>query len=412
MVRWFLSDKKPVNKPAKSSSSVPSQTESKLPINPHSIESKAILMPGGVMNIMLGYESKDATQVGTGSDSLMPTLFNAIKPRKLKDVRALLQAVVDGKPIDAKALLDEDLSLGLGKLEEKDVVVSLSGHRFNLSPYQAAMAVQDTQMEALIKSYVDVEFKEEAVRQYNEQHLEEQKKTIDDAKWAPILKQRDILLDAIRDSKKGDITSSGYPDYIITERKGSLVERELAKFYELLDVTLNEVITPGKRPFNPDLLLRPLQMYNDDKLYKEYFGGRWDDPRALFFVQKVVGYEGIQRFMPVNFVQAHQDWLDETARKLGKNEPQARGTRFEIYRAGNLESVDFYPLRGRGTSGFNFMIYGGGLGYGHAAVAWGWGRAVTGGAGFRSLCQSKTASVQNLCRNTTTLDLNRQSRLV
>lgn len=189
-------------------------------------------------------------------------------------------------------------------------------------------------------------------------------------------------------------------------RKGSLVERELAKFYELLDATLNEVITPGKRPFNPDLLLKPLQMYDDDKLYKEYFGGRWDDPRALFFVQKVIGYEGIQRFMPVNFVQAHQDWLDETARKLEKNEPQARGTRFQIYRAGNWEGVDFYPLRDRGTSGFNFMIYGLGRGEGACASGSRWG------AGFRSLCQSKTACVQNLCRNTTTLDLNRQSRLV
>lgn len=176
MVRWFSSDKKPVNKPAKSSLSVPSQTESKLPINPSSTESKAILMPGGVMNIMLDYESKEAAKVSTCTGPLVPTLFNAIKPRKLKDVSALLKAVVDGKPDEAKALLDEDPSLGLGKLEEKEVVVSLSGHRFNLSPYQAAMAVQDTQMEALIKSYVDVEFKEEAVRQYGEQRLEGQKK--------------------------------------------------------------------------------------------------------------------------------------------------------------------------------------------------------------------------------------------
>ncbi|MHB1949684.1 MAG: hypothetical protein ACYCQI_16420, partial [Gammaproteobacteria bacterium] len=37
-----------------------------------------------------------------------------------------------------------------------------------------------------------------------------------------------------------------------------------------------------------------------------------------------------------------------------------RGTHFEIYRSGRYETVDFYPIRGRGTSGFNFMIYGGG----------------------------------------------------
>src|SRR5262249_46242834 len=155
--------------------------------------------------------------------------------------------------------------------EKKEVVVSLSGHQFNLSPYQAAIAVQDTQMEELIRSYVEVEFKEEADRQKVEQRLEGQKKIDDKKKWVPILKQRDTLLKAIRDSK-GDITSSGGFDPIASEIKGSSVERELTKFYELLDATLKEVITPGKRPFNPDLLLKPLQMYDDDILYKEYFG--------------------------------------------------------------------------------------------------------------------------------------------
>ena len=59
---------------------------------PTPTESKDILMPDGVMNIMLGYESKVAAKVKNGS--LVPTLFNAIKPRKLKDVKALLTAVV------------------------------------------------------------------------------------------------------------------------------------------------------------------------------------------------------------------------------------------------------------------------------------------------------------------------------
>ncbi|MHB1949552.1 MAG: hypothetical protein ACYCQI_15745, partial [Gammaproteobacteria bacterium] len=274
---------------------------------PTTTESKDILMPDGVMNIMLGYESKVAPKVSNGS--LVPTLFNAIKPRKLKDVKALLTAVVNGKRDEAEALLKEDPSLGLEKLEENDVVISLTGHQFNLSPLQAALAVEDTQMAEMIKSKLAPELKEEADKQCAEQSLEGEKKTADEKKWAPILKQRDKLLEAIRVSKKGDITSSDEPDYIATERKGSLVAEELSIFYKLLDATLREVITPGKRPINPSLLLEPLLKYANDKFYNEYFGGRCYDPRALFFVQKVIGYEGIQRFMPVNFVQAHQDWL-------------------------------------------------------------------------------------------------------
>jgi hypothetical protein len=372
---------------------------------PTPTESKDILMPDGVMNIMLGYESKVAAKVKNGS--LVPTLFNAIKPRKLKDVKALLTAVVNGKRDEAEALLKEDPSLGLGKLEEKDVIVSLTGHQFNLSPLQAALAVEDTQMAEMIKSKLAPELKEEADKQCAEQSLEGEKKTADEKKWAPILTQRDKLLEAIRVSKKGDITSSDEPDYIVKERKGSLVAEELSKFYKLLDATLQEVITPGKRPFNSNLLLEPLQKYDNDEFYKEYLGGSWKDPRALFFVQKVIGYEGIQRFMPVNFVQAHQDWLDETARKLEKNEPQKRGTHFEIYRSGRYETVDFYPVRGRGTSGFNFMIYGGRCGYLPRGGPGGGGVA----AGFRILCQSKTAGLQILCHHAETIDLSRRNRL-
>ncbi|MHB1948591.1 MAG: hypothetical protein ACYCQI_10825 [Gammaproteobacteria bacterium] len=238
-------------------------------------------------------------------------------------------------------------------------------------------------MAEMIKSiFVELKDEDEANKQYDKQRLTESEK----ARWKPIFEQRDKLLRAIRDSKKGDITSSKAPDYIATERKGSQVERELFKFYELLDASLNEVITAGKRPFLSNLLLEPLLMYDNEKSSKDYFGSSWDDPRALFFIQKVIGYEGIQRLMPVNLVQTHQDWLDDAAEKLKNNQPQPRGTSFKIYRFGRFEAVDFYPIRRRGTSGFNFMIYGA------------WGRAGGGGYGgaaplsaFRSLCQSKAA---------------------
>ena len=139
-------------------------------------------------------------------------------------------------------------------------------------------------------------------------------------------------------------------------RGGAFVERELHEFWRLLDATRDEVITAGKRPFNPRLFLRALQI-----IYDNYFGNDWADPRALLFWQKVVGYDGIQRVMPVNYVQAFHDWLPNTVRKLKHNQPQDRSTRFEIFRVlGGWVDVDFYPLQARGSLGFNFAIYGAG----------------------------------------------------
>jgi hypothetical protein len=326
--------------------------------------------PVDVMNIMLEYDDFNKVS-GRATVPLVSTLFNSIKTQKLARLRTLLTAIVNGNPDEAKVILDKDPSLLYEKLEEKEFVTALSGHQFNLKPYQAALAVGDTQMAAMvIKPYfTKLQDEKEADRQFNEQFpngWEQAYKQAEEKEWKPIFEQRDTLLRAIRDSKTGDITSSGEPDYITTVRKGSLLEKELLEFWKRLDATRNKVITAGKIAFPPNLLLEPLQMYADDKLYKEYFGGRWSDPRALFFVQKVVGYEGIQGIMPVNYVQAHQDWLDDTAAKLQANQPQKRGTRFEIDRGDTQEGVDFYPLRPRGTAGFNFMING--------RPGWEWGR--------------------------------------
>ena len=71
MVRWLLSDK-PVNEPAKSLSTHKA-TESKLPINPNPAESKDILVPGDVINIMLGYAN---LEVSGHIQAVVSTLFN------------------------------------------------------------------------------------------------------------------------------------------------------------------------------------------------------------------------------------------------------------------------------------------------------------------------------------------------
>jgi hypothetical protein len=331
-------------------------------------------VPVNVTNIMLGYDGCDNVS-GHAVAPLVSTLFNTIKTQKLARLRVLLTAVVSGDPDKAKAILEQDPSLLYEKLEEGQFVTAPSGHKFNLKPYQAALSVDDTQMAEMVKSYfAKLHDEKEADKQFGEQCPKEWE-TAEEKKWKPILDQHDNTLRTICDSKNGDIISSGDPDYIITVKKGSPVEQELLEFWRLLDATLNEVITTGKRPFNSNLLSKALQLYDDEKNYEDYFGGRWDDPRALLFVQQVIGYNGIQRIMPVNYVQAFQDGLANTTQKLQKQQPQGRSTRFEIYHSGNLVPLDFYPLQLRGYPGFNIAERAGGgwSGRGNsAAVVGGW----------------------------------------
>lgn len=310
--------------------------------------------------------------------SLESGFFGLIRTQRLK---ALLTAIVSGDLNKVKEILDIDPSLLLEQLEEKDCVLSPTGHKFNLKPYQAALAVDDTQMAAMIKTYFVDKLKNEneADKQYKEQcHPPKELKEVEEKKWNLIFDQLETLTLAIRKRNEGDITSSGNPDYIVTLKKDSAVEKELNEFWRLLDATRDKVITAGKKPFNPNLLLTAWQTYDDH--FEDYFGNDWTDPPALLFWQKVIGYDGIQRAMPVNYVQAFHDWLDNTVEKLKNNKPQDRNTTFKIYRAGNWVPVDFYPLRDRGSLGFNFAIYG--------ACAGGrtWGR---GGRGIEAFVNQK-----------------------
>ncbi|MEO8402860.1 MAG: hypothetical protein ABI597_13895 [Gammaproteobacteria bacterium] len=319
-------------------------------------------VPAPVVNIILEYVSPDPVLIsGGGSGSLVNTLFNSIKLQRLARLRTLLTAIVQGQPDEAKKILEKDPTLLDEKLEEKEFVTSRSGHKFNLKPYHAALSVGDTQMADMVKSFFTDE--KEADRQFEEQ-CPKRWEELEDKKWSPIFEKLDNLV-LIIGAAKADITSSGDPDYILTVKEGSLVETKLNEFWSMLDATLNEVITVGKWPFNRKLLLKALQVYGDDKNFETYFGNSWTDPRALLFVQKIIGYEGIQRLMPDNDVQAWRDGLENTVGKLKKNEPQGRSTEFEIYRAGNWLPVSFYPLKprkssmGSNSSVSNFVIYGG-----------------------------------------------------
>ncbi len=301
-------------------------------------------VPAPIVNIILEYVSPDPMLISSaGSSSLVTTLFNS---QKLARLRTLLTAIVQGQPDEAKKILEKDPTLLFDKLDNNEFVTSRSGHKFNLKPYQAALSVGDTQMADMVKSFFKDE--KEADRQFDEQ-CPKGWEELEEKKWSPIFEKLDKLVPIIG-AAKADITSSGDPDYILTVKKGSLVETELNEFWSMLDATLNEVITIGKWPFNRKLLLKALQIYGDDKNFETYFGNNLADPRALLWMQKVIGYEGIQRLMPDNDVQAWRDGLENTVKKLKKNEPQGRSTEFEIYRAGNWLPVSFYPLKPRKSS--------------------------------------------------------------
>ncbi len=149
------------------------------------------------------------------------------------------------------------------------------------------------------------------------------------------------------------------------------VASELAAYRKSLNDRRNEVVTTG-RHYNLNLPQELHQIYDDH--YVDYFGGHWDDPRAMLFWRQGIG--GEQTGMTANMAQAYCDGLFNTAQKLQEGKPQGRSLKFEKYdsggAAGGWAGADLYP-RGRVDSdlGFKFALLGRwGRGAGRA-----WGRA-------------------------------------
>lgn len=343
--------------------------------------------PVDVMNIMLEYDDFDKV-MGHGLVPLVPTLFNSIKSQKSARLKHLLTAIVNGNLDETKSILEKDPSLLVEKLEEKDHVVALSGQRSNnVTAYRTALAVEDTQMAAMIKAkLIEVAGEDVANSQYREQ-FPTGWEAAEEKRWAPLFAQLNTLTDVIKDAKHGDITSSGDPEYKLTVREGSVVAVALAQFRSLLDATLRDIVTTG-RHFNSKLLLQAFKIYDDR--YKD-FGNDWSDPRAMLFWQQVIGT--IQRGLPVNYVQAFCDGLYTTEEKLRYNNPQSRSLKFELFDTGRRTwvSSDFYLLSAS-RLGFDYAIY---AGRGRCGLGGGRGPLNVGGTeGLRSLCQSKTACMQ------------------
>lgn len=219
MVRWFLSDKSknsPSNPDSKGfghslmtkAQSNPNSagpgpgTMTTMPFNSKQSELNDINipMPGGAMNIILGYAECDNTVEEKGTVSLVSNLFNSVKTKRLTDLKTLLLASVDGRPDEVKALLKKDSSL----LEENELVTvtSLTGYQFCMRPFEAAWSVDDTEIAQEMRDFFAD--KKEADRQYEAQHPKGWQQA-EEEKWKPIFQQRDKLICAIRDIKEAGL---------------------------------------------------------------------------------------------------------------------------------------------------------------------------------------------------------------
>ncbi len=301
------------------------------------------------------------SRASKASYSLFQPTMNKAKKAKLKELlEAILCPEVDAERkidriADIKKVIEKYPHLLLEELDEKECmeIRGPSGHPAAPTLYRTALATEDTQLAKMIKAkLIKVGGEKAANDQYNAQ-FPEGWEAKEEERWAPIFKQLKVMTEAIRYATHHDIVSSGHSNHNLTVRDGSYVAIELATFRSMLDATLNDAATAG-RHFNPNFLLKAFQLYDDH--YQDYFGNNWDDPRAMAFWQLVIGY--VERFLPVNYIQAFFDRLCMSEDKLRKGEPQARSLKFEVFDEGRNSwgPVDFYPLS-TSRLGFNFAIY-------------------------------------------------------
>jgi hypothetical protein len=125
--------------------------------NVGSKDTEETLVPGDVMDIMLGYSNLD--NINNHAElPLESTLYNS----RLQKLKHLLTAIVSGDLDKTKAMLEEDPSLLLEKLEENDYVVSPSGKKSNYGTayLTALLAVENIQMASRIPDIIKTKLKE------------------------------------------------------------------------------------------------------------------------------------------------------------------------------------------------------------------------------------------------------------
>ncbi len=210
-------------------------------------------------------------------------------------VETLFMHISNGEKSQVEKMLDANPELALLPWNSKTTIIQNKGGQCiyvqGKTGYEFAIGEEDTEIAALFKAAIikvkgEVEGQEKANELFYKQRPpgweEEEAK-----RYAPTFAQAHKLAEAIRDGA-ADITSSGEPDYIVTVEEKSTTASELAAYRKSLNDRRNEVVTTG-RHYNLNLPQELLQLYNDH--YEDYFGGRWNDPRAMLFWQQGIGGE-------------------------------------------------------------------------------------------------------------------------
>lgn len=264
-------------------------------------------------------------------------------PKELeKDLQQLLEHVVDGNPTEVANMLkaNPQLLLHKGRADE------YSGRPLEGTAYQIALAVDDTQMAALIRTHLIKTADEKTADAQRLEQLPDQWEKEEEKSWAPIFKQLTTLA-AVIHAHPTDISTDKSRAVSIKEK--SPIETALILFRSQLDNILKNPPRTG-RVFNQDLLLQALKTWGE--LCKKYSAS---DNRRLCFWQQVIGY--IHRIMPINYMQAACDTFKKTAKKLAANEEQGRALSLELQSGtNNLVITNVYSEEGGAFSALGLRV--------------------------------------------------------
>ncbi len=290
-----------------------------------------------------------------------------------KALLILFDSIRKGNIAKVKKMLDANPRLALVKWkaynEEDRIITNMGGQRIDVEEKtgcQFALGEEDNEIAALFEEAILKVADEDEVKKQKRAQFPDDWEKKEAEKWQPIFAILNILKEVIRLAEPADIISSGDPDYTLTVNPNSDVAMALRRLQELLDARLNEPVTTG-RHYNP----KPLQhnIYETyDAHFKDYFGNRWDDPRAMLF-WRLSGR--LQQIMPANYVQAYcKPGLYQNVEQIKSGKPQGRSFTFEIYNTVTRQWVDtnFYPV-GAHRLGDDFSIGCLRESSGHAGVA-------------------------------------------
>ena len=323
-------------------------------------------------------------------------------------VKQLFTHILNGEIDEVRTMLAANPRLATlqwkAEKEEERIITNKGGQQIYVegkTAYQFALGEEDNEMISLLKDcVVKVSDEKEALTQLNAQfakgwEVEEEKR------WLPVTTAQKKLIQAIRDSKPGDITSSGSPDYKLTIREGSDVKKADDEFMLAYHTVLKTTVKTG-RHYNPNPQQSGWDNYDVDLINR--YANNWNDPRAMLLWLRSIGYN--QRFMPANYTQVFCGvGLYENVKRMKEGDTQSRSLKLVVHNSvwHCWVTRDLYPLLDSVGAGFDYCY---GLGArGARSYVFDGARQVAGI--FKNLCQSKTAFAHNLRAANQTVYLSR-----